>query len=159
MGIRNLQNPKTVGLLQSGFGVLYVAILGLGALSIWLLMPWLELTDAGADRNVLALFVPFGCVAVLILWVSLRGEWSGRVGVLVVSMYVILSFNLYGFFFEPIWHFHFDDPWRYSTYALLILSIVTLWGGDAMDIHVETAFRSLREAGRRRRTTPSHRWR
>ena len=127
-----MQGHKINEFLRTRFGALYAGILALGVLSIWLLKPFLELTDAAADRNVLALFVPFGCVAVLILWVSLRNQWSRWVGGLVVLMYVMLSFNLYDFFFEPIWHFHFDDPGRYSSYAHLILSSGTLWGGDAI---------------------------
>jgi len=111
---------------------LYIVLLVLGALTIWLLKPLLQLTDAAADRNVVALFVPFGCAAVLMLWASMRNEWSGWVAASILIMFVSLSFIFHGFFFEPIWHFHFDDPGRYSTYAHLILSSKTLWGGDAV---------------------------
>ena len=111
---------------------LYIVLLVLGALTIWLLKPLLQLTDAAADRNVVALFVPFGCAAVLMLWASMRNEWSRWVAASILIMFVLLSFIFHGFFFEPIWHFHFDDPGRYSTYAHLILSSKTLWGGDAV---------------------------
>jgi len=94
---------------------LYIVLLVLGALTIWLLKPLLQLTDAAADRNVVALFVPFGCAAVLMLWASMRNEWSRWVAVSILIMFVSLSFIFHGSFFEPIWHFHFDDPGRYST--------------------------------------------
>ncbi len=113
------------------FWVLGLAfVIGVG--SILLLRPLLAGTDMAADRQTIALFVPFGCAGLCLLWASVTNQLSKKNGILILVMFVGLAFNFWSFFFEPIWHFYFDDPGRYSNYAHLIVSERTLWGADAI---------------------------
>ena len=110
---------------------LAASVFGSGCV-LWL-RPRLALSDLAAGPEAISLFIPYVATGAYLLFLLI----SRRLGekpctYSAILLYLFVSVFFFGYLREPLWHFYFDDPGRYSNYAHLMLSQGTLWGGDAI---------------------------
>lgn len=111
---------------------LYVTSLLLAFAAILWLKPELTTNDLSYGIHVAALFVPYIAVGFMLAVTVLFHKLSVPVAILLVLTFVILCGAFFDVYYNPIWHYYFDDPGRYSGYAHFMLLQKTLWGGDAL---------------------------
>ena len=117
---------------QASLGIAYSIALVAGFILIMWLKPLLEANDLACGKHAIAMFIPFGSVGLVLTLLVITDSFSKYHFVYLVSLYVVLMLLFTDLFFNPIWHYYFDDPGRYSNYAHFILTEGTLWGGDAL---------------------------
>ena len=112
--------------------LVYVLSLASGFASILWLKPLLAANDLACGKHAVALFVPFASVGAVLAVLVIIDAYSRVQALFLVLLYLILVVGFADLYFQPIWHYYFDDPGRYSNYAHFMLSERTLWGGDAI---------------------------
>jgi hypothetical protein len=114
-------------------GVVFGVSIALSWALILLFKPQLEQSDLAAGSHAVAIVIPFLMTSAYLFFLILFRKLTGsRLALEVTLLYVIGSIGLTDMFFEPIWHYYFNDPGRYSNYAHLMISEGTFWGGDAL---------------------------
>ena len=105
----------------------------LGSSGILWLKSGLGESDLAAGPAVISLFIPFLVCGLYLFFLTITGRIGhNRSTFCTIFLFLLNAFCFFGYFEEPLWHFYYDDPGRYSAYAKFMISQGTLWGNDAV---------------------------
>lgn len=113
-------------------GAIYCFTMVFGLVVIQYLKPDGQLNQLAIGSHAIFMLIPVASVATALAILLILGKYEIRDVFGLLLLYIILSASLQEYYFDPVWHYYFDDPGRYSNYARIILLEKTLWGGDAV---------------------------
>jgi len=104
-----------------------------GLLGVFWLRGGLSESDLAAGPLSISLFIPFTACALYLFFLTV----TGRIGpnlytIATLAIFLLTALGFVGYLDEPLWHFYYDDPGRYSAYANFMVNQGTLWGNDAV---------------------------
>ncbi|MGA8259636.1 MAG: hypothetical protein WB783_05425 [Arenicellales bacterium] len=111
---------------------LITALLVLGTGAILALEPLLTRSNQALGPHTVALFVPFFAGLVYLAYHTFATARADGVSAIPIIICLLLSVLFLHALFQPIAHYHGDDPWRYSVYAHNMLREHTLWGSGGV---------------------------